>query len=93
VPHIAVARIIDDDIETPKRLHRHMHSAIGRSLICHVEGSGANSIAMLLYEVIEAPRIAGGCDELIARCEHCAAVRRLRACPLTHTDNMHMHLL
>jgi hypothetical protein len=31
------SRVIHDDIETPERIHRHLHSRTGRILICHVE--------------------------------------------------------
>ena len=67
---IAVARVIHDDIETPERVHRHLHGRIGRLLIRHVEGSGANLIAVLLHQIFEAARVAGRRDEAIARCEH-----------------------
>src|SRR5712692_6783647 len=47
--NIAVARVVHDYVETPERVHRYLHCCIGRILICDVEGSGANLIAVLLH--------------------------------------------
>src|SRR6266853_6381016 len=68
---VAVACVIDHYIETAKRIYCHLHCRIGGRLIGNVEGSGANLIAILLYQIFQATRIAGCCDEAIARCEHC----------------------
>src|SRR5713226_8360485 len=44
---------------------RHLHCGTGCILICHLEGSGANLIAILLHQIFKAARIAGRCDEAI----------------------------
>ncbi len=48
---------------------RHLHCGTGCILICHLEGA-VNLIAILLHQIFKAARIAGRCDEAIARCEH-----------------------
>jgi hypothetical protein len=53
---VAESRVIHDDIEPPERVHRRLHSGIGGTLICYVEGSGANPISILLYQIFEAAR-------------------------------------
>ncbi|HJY87749.1 MAG TPA: hypothetical protein VKE24_13010 [Candidatus Acidoferrales bacterium] len=67
--NVTIPRVVHDNIETPERVHGHLHSGFGRILICHVEGSGANLIAILRHQICKAARIAGRCDEVIARCE------------------------
>src|SRR5215470_9437811 len=67
---IAVARVVHHDIETPEGVDRNLHSSMGRALVGHVEGHGANVISILLNEVFELARIAGRRDQAVARCEH-----------------------
>jgi hypothetical protein len=68
--NIAVARVIHHHIEMPEGIHGRLHGGIGRTLVCHIEGSGANPISVLGYHVFQAARIAGRCHETIARCKH-----------------------
>jgi hypothetical protein len=41
-----------------------------RPFVSHVERSGANLIAILIHQIFEAARVAGGCDEAMASGQH-----------------------
>jgi len=67
---VTVARVVHNDIETPERLHRQLHRYMSRVFIHHVERRGAHLVAVLCDQIFEAPRIADGRDEAIARRQH-----------------------
>src|SRR5579862_1872925 len=67
---VAVSSIINDDIKSAENVHCGLHRFMRRFLVCHIEGRGANLIAMLLHQILKAARVAGGCDKPITRCKH-----------------------
>src|SRR5882757_1808259 len=68
---VTVSRVIYDDIEVSENVNRHLHRCLRRLFVSHVERSGANLIAILIYQIFEAARIAGGGDEAMASGENC----------------------
>src|SRR5258707_10818526 len=67
---VTVSRVIYDDIEVSENVNRHLHRCLRRLFVSHVESSGANLIAILIHQIFEAARVAGGCDEAMASCQH-----------------------
>src|SRR6266481_6363027 len=67
---VTVSRVIYDDIEVSENVNRHLHRCLRRLFVSHVERSGANLIAILIHQIFEAARVAGGCDEAMASCQH-----------------------
>src|SRR5881394_1297313 len=67
---VTVSRVIYDDIEASESADCHLHRCLGRLFVGHVEGSRPNLIAVLIHQIFEAARVAGGCDEAMASCQH-----------------------
>src|SRR5256714_10528181 len=67
---VTVSRVIYHDIEVSENVNRHLHRCLRRLFVSHVERSGANLIAILIHQISEAARVAGGCDEAMASCQH-----------------------
>jgi hypothetical protein len=68
--NIAEAGIVHDDVETPKRIKRHLYGGLSGAFICHVKGNSANLIAEFLYQIIEPLWVSGRGDEFISGFEH-----------------------
>src|SRR5437773_3326939 len=86
---VTVSRVIYDDIEVSENVNRHLHRCLRRLFIGHVEGSGANLIAILIHQIVEAARVASGCDEAMTSCQHSFRdVAALSACAASYQPDV-----
>src|SRR5256886_1145467 len=60
---VAVSSVIYDDIEASESVDCHLHRCLRRLFVSHVERNGANLIAILIHQIVEAARVSGGCHE------------------------------
>src|SRR5882762_4222306 len=67
---VTVSRVIYDDIEASESVDCHLHRCLRRLFVGHVEGSRPNLIAVLIHQIFEAARVAGGCDEAMTSRQH-----------------------
>src|SRR5205807_8895652 len=67
---VAISSVIYDDTEVSESVNCHLHRFLGRLFVGHVEGSRPNLIAVLIHQIFEAARVAGGCDEAMTSCQH-----------------------
>src|SRR5215467_13144870 len=68
--NIAEPGVINDHVETPKRVKCYLHGGLSRALIRHVKRNRADALAEFFYQVIKSLRVARRGDEPIAGVEH-----------------------
>src|SRR5438477_9908799 len=67
---VAVSRVIYEDIEVSENVNRQLHRCLRRLFVGHVERSGATLIAIFNHQIVEAARVAGGCNEAMTSGQH-----------------------
>ena len=65
--NIAEPGVVNDDVETPKRIKRYLHGGLSRAFIRHVKRNRADALAESIYQVIQ--------SSWVARCEQLSAER------------------
>src|SRR5579863_3693456 len=65
-----VEPVIDDHVETPKRVKRYLHGGLSRSFIRHVKRNRADALAEYIYQVIQSSWVTRCGDESVTRFEH-----------------------
>jgi hypothetical protein len=56
--NIAEPGVVNDDVETPKRIKRYLHGGLSRAFIRHVKRNRADALAEFIYQVIQSSRVA-----------------------------------
>jgi len=56
--NIAEPGVVNDDVETPKRIKRYLHGGLSRAFIRHVKRNRADALAESIYQVIQSSRVA-----------------------------------
>jgi hypothetical protein len=56
--NIAEPGVVNDDVETPKRIKRYLHGGLSRAFIRHVKRNRADALAEFLYQVIQSSWVA-----------------------------------
>src|SRR6202166_318836 len=55
--NIAEPGVINDHVETPKRVKCYLHGGLSRAFIRHVKGNRADALAEFIYQVIQSSRV------------------------------------
>lgn len=67
---VRIAGVVDDHVQSPEHLHRHLYCGLRSGVVRHIEPHRANLIAVLGDEIVELLRATRGRDELMAYFEH-----------------------
>ena len=68
--NIAEPGVINDHVETPKRVKCYLHGGLSRAFIRHVKKNRADALAEFICQVIQSSRVPRFGDWSIARFEH-----------------------